>query len=495
MNMIPGYEGGYTPQFGGNITDTSMTIGTKGDIKSGMLTDWSFDLSGSVGRNESRFNLKNTLNPSLGLASPSDFETGAYIQLEKTFNFDLVREIESNSAELITFATGVEWREESFEIVAGEKASWEAGPFADQGFNIGSHGFKGFGPEAAGVSTRRNIGAYADIEAYITDDLMLGGALRYEDFSSFGSTLDYKITMQYSISDEFSLRGSHSTGFRAPTVGQANVVNTQTSIVDGELIQTFIAPPTFPLSAFYGGKELTPEESVSFAVGGVFERGDFFITLDYYNIEVTDRLAQSSQITVDPADYAALEAQGVQNPELISAVTYYANDFDTTTQGVDIVANYSMDLFASGVTKFSAAYNWNETTVDSFNTATTSEGKVRRLEKGMPDHRATFTVSQNWDNFSMFVRANYFGEYYATHADDTSDAGSEIADAAFTIDFEASYMISDSLTLSAGANNLFDQEAQKLKEGTLGSLGAIFYESGPFDYNGGYYYFKGTYSY
>lgn len=495
MNQI--FPGGYTPAFGGNITDSSITVGTKGDIKSGVLADWSFDLSATVGRNESAFNLKNSLNPSMGLDSPTDFDTGKYIQLEKTFNFDLVRSLDLGMAEDLNFAAGVEWREESFQIVAGEEASWKAGPLADQQFNIGSHGFKGFGPESQGTNSRRNIAAYIDVEAYLTEDFLLGGALRYEDFTSFGSTVNYKLTAQYTVSDEVSLRGSHSTGFRAPTVGQANVVNTQTTIVRGDLIQTFLAPPTNPLSAFYGGKELEPEESVSFAFGGVYQSGDLFLTLDYYTIEVTDRLSQSSQIAVKPEDYAALEALGVSNPNLISKVTYFANDFDTTTQGIDLVANYSMELL-SGDTALSLAYNWNETTVDSYNPETTNVGKVQRLEEGMPSHRATFTVAQTWEDVSMFVRANYFGEYYATHADDTSDWGSVNASSAVTLDAEVSYFYSDAITLSVGANNLLDQKAEKLKETggyKHGALGAIYYESGPFDYNGGYYYMKATYNF
>ena len=495
MNQI--FPGGYTPAFGGNITDSSITVGTKGDIKSGVLADWSFDLSATVGRNESAFNLKNSLNPSMGLDSPTDFDTGKYIQLEKTFNFDLVRSLDLGMAEDLNFAAGLEWREESFQIVAGEEASWKAGPLADQQFNIGSHGFKGFGPESQGTNSRRNIAAYIDVEAYLTEDFLLGGALRYEDFTSFGSTVNYKLTAQYTVSDEVSLRGSHSTGFRAPTVGQANVVNTQTTIVRGDLIQTFLAPPTNPLSAFYGGKELEPEESVSFAFGGVYQSGDLFLTLDYYTIEVTDRLSQSSQIAVKPEDYAALEALGVSNPNLISKVTYFANDFDTTTQGIDLVANYSMELL-NGDTALSLAYNWNETTVDSYNPETTKVGKVQRLEEGMPSHRATFTVAQTWEDVSMFVRANYFGEYYATHADDTSDWGSVNASSAVTLDAEVSYFYSDAITLSVGANNLLDQKAEKLKETggyKHGALGAIYYESGPFDYNGGYYYMKATYNF
>ena len=494
MNQI--FPGGYTPAFGGNIVDTSLTMGTRGDIHSGFLKEWHYDISGTVGRNASDFNLSNTLNPSLGLETPTSFDTGKYIQLEKMFNLDLVRGIEIDSlAEPLNLAMGLEWREESFEIVAGEEASWKAGDFADQGFNIGSHGFKGFGPEAQGINERRSVAAYIDTEAYLTEDFMVGAAVRFEDYSTFGNTTDYKLTFQYSLTDDLSLRGSTSTGFRAPTVGQASVVNTATSLVNGELIQSFLAPPTDPLSAFYGGKELTPEESKSYAFGGVYTSGDFFLTVDYYNIEVTDRIAQSSQIDVLAEDYAELEALGVQNPELISAVTYFANDFDTTTQGIDVVANYSMQLF-DGDTQFSFAYNWNETEVDSFNPDTTTLGKVRRLEEGMPNHRGTLTMSQQWDNVQMFVRANYFGEYFAVHADDAEAGGwNETADAAVTFDAEVSYFFNEEFSVALGANNLFDQEAHKLPSSSYGVLGAQYYESGPFDYNGGYYYAKVTYNF
>ncbi|MEC8326520.1 MAG: TonB-dependent receptor [Pseudomonadota bacterium] len=495
------YPGGYTPQFAGNIVDTSLTMGVEGEISGGWLDEVYFDLSGSVGRNAADFYLYNSINPSLGFDSPVDFDTGKYIQLEKTFNFDLVKSLEVGLDDPLNLAGGFEFREESFEIVSGEEASWKAGPLADNGFNIGSHGFKGFGPESQGTNTRRNWAAYVDAEAYLTESLLLGAALRYEDYNTFGDTANYKLTLQYAISDDWQIRGSTSTGFRAPTVGQANVVNTATSLVGGELIQSFLAPPTDPLSAFYGGKELTPEESTSYALGTVYEYDDFFLTVDYYNIEVTDRIAQSSQITVREEDYAELRSLGVQNPELISAVTYFANDFDTTTQGVDIVANYSADLL-NGATKFALAYNWNETTVDAFNPATTSDGKVKRLEEGMPQHRATFTITQNWDDISMFVRANYFGEYFAVHADDdclgldeegNKKCWNEIADSSFTFDAEVSYFINESFKAAVGANNIFDQEAQKLPTASYGVLGAKYYESGPYDYNGGFYYVKLSY--
>ncbi|KPZ71153.1 Colicin I receptor precursor [Shewanella sp. P1-14-1] len=490
MNQVR--PGGYTPQFAGTIEDMSFFAGIEGE-----LGEWMYDASAGTGSNKSSFSLYNSLNPSLGLAAnpedtQTDFDTGAYEQVETTVNLDFSRYFTLGSIEDISFATGFEWREESFEITQGEEASWIAGPYADQGFNIGSHGFKGFGPEAAGKNDRSNIGIYADVEAYLTDDWLLGIALRYEDFSTFGDTLNYKISTQYSFTDYWSMRASHSTGFRAPTVGQENVVNTQTSIVNGDLIQTFIAPPTDPLAAFYGGEVLEPEESINYAIGTVFEYDDFFLTVDYYNIEVTGRIAQSSQIAVEPEDYDDLRDAGVEFPELISAVTYYTNDFDTTTQGIDIVGSYETELM-SGDTMFSLAYGWTDTSVDKFDPETTDEGKVRRLEDGIPAHRATLTWGQTWDDISVSLRGNYFGEYYATHADDTSDWGSETADSAVTVDLEVSYTMFDQLTLSVGANNLFDQEAQELKDGTQGVLGAVYYESGPFDYNGGFYYGKLSY--
>ncbi|QDE30222.1 TonB-dependent receptor plug domain-containing protein [Shewanella polaris] len=485
MNQIR--PGGYTPQFTGKIEDMSFFAGIKGE-----LGEWMYDASAGTGSNKASFGLKNSLNPSMGLDTPTDFDTGSYEQVETTVNVDFSRYVTIGSLEDISFATGFEWREESFEIGQGEEASWIAGPYADQGFNIGSHGFKGFGPESAGKNDRSNIGIYTDVEAHLTDDFLVGLALRYEDFSTFGDTLNYKLTAQYIATDELSFRASHSTGFRAPTVGQENVVNTQTSIVEGDLIQTFIAPPTNPLAAFYGGEVLNPEESVSYAAGFVYEYENLFLTVDYYNIEVTGRIAQSSQIAVEASDYDALRAAGVEFPELISAVTFYTNDFDTTTQGVDIVGSYTTEML-SGDAKFSLAYGWTDTSVDKYNSETTNEGKVRRLEDGIPAHRATLTWGQNWDDLSMSLRGNYFGEYYATHADDTSDWGSEMADAAVTIDLEVSYAVMDNLTVSVGANNIFDQEAQKLKDGTLGELGAVYYESGPFDYNGGYYYGRVNY--
>jgi iron complex outermembrane receptor protein len=494
INQI--YPGGFTPTFGGNVVDTAIAIGVKGDISGGILDGAYFDISGSVGRNAVNFKIEDTINSSLGLDSPKDFDLGKYIQLEKTFNLDISKGVDVGLDDDMNVAAGLEWREETFEIVAGDQFSFQAGPFIDQGFNLGSNGFPGFQPSAAGEFSRRNVAAYVDVEAYITDDFLIGGALRYEDFSSFGDTLNFKITSQFAITEELTIRGSVSTGFRAPTVGQANVSNVSTALEDGELTDSALLPPTSEFSRIFGAEELEPEESVSFATGLVYQNNGFFLTVDYYNIEVTDRITQSDRQKLTESQYLQLEAIGVANPRSVGTVSFFANDFDTTTQGVDVVANYGMELF-EGDTQFSLAYNWNETTVDR-SSDITGAFKVKRLEEGLPQHRGTFTVSQGWENLSMYVRANYFGEYHAVHVD--FDATGKDADAAVTFDAELSYFVNDSITISVGAQNIFDQDAEKLDFAEQAGLpnnqwGGEFYETSPFGFNGGFYYAKATYTF
>jgi iron complex outermembrane receptor protein len=495
------FPGGYTPQFTGDINDTSLTMGTRGDINGGMFDEVYFDISGSVGRNKSTYTLANTINPSMGalnIDQPNNsFQAGSYIQLEKSFNADFSKGVDVGLNDPINVAAGLEWRQESFEIISGEQASWQQGPLASQGFSVGSHGFAGFSPESQGINSRQSIAAYLDVEAYLTEDFLVGAALRYEDFSTFGNTTNYKLTAQYQLTDELSFRASHSTGFRAPTVGQANVVNTQTSLVNGELIQSATYPPTQAVSVELGGQPLQPEESLSFAAGLVYQNGDFFMTVDAYNIEVTDRVAQTDKLFITQENVDNLQGQ-YPNPELLlgGSVTFFANDFDTSTQGVDVVMNYDMALMG-GSSKFSLAYNYNSTEVDELGEFT-SAFKVRRLEEGIPEHRGTLTFAQNWEDISMFVRGNFFGEWFATHADSSDDGWSETVDASFTLDAEVSYYVNDSWTLSAGANNILDTKAQELQKGVdtaYSTVGAKYYESGPFDYNGGFYYVKATYNF
>jgi iron complex outermembrane receptor protein len=190
-------------------------------------------------------------------------------------------------------------------------------------------------------------------------------------------------------------------------------------------------------------------------------------------------------------------AAGVPNPELIGEVNYFTNDFNTETSGLDVVATYSTNLMG-GSTDFSAAYNYTDTEV-SDQGSVTSDSKVKRLEEGLPNHRATFTMNQNWEDLSAFVRANYFGEYYAVHAD---WFGTD-ADSAMTVDVEVTYNLTDNFNVSVGAQNLFDQKAERIEgsagavaEGVPGNvLGAIYYETSPMGIEGAYWYMKAGYNF
>jgi len=487
--MLPG---GFTPNFGGNIVDTSITMGTRGELDNGIL----YDVSGSVGFNESSYVIYDTLNSSLGLDTPRDFNPGKHRQLEKTFNMDFSKDIEVDSIDALMIAGGYEWHAESFEVTAGNVESYLDGPYTEQGFGIGSNGFPGFKPESAGVFSRQNYAFYVDVEAQITEDFLIGTALRYEDYSSFGSDTNYKITGQYNVTDDFSLRGSISTGFRAPTVGQANYSNVQTELLEGKLVDTALLPATNPIAVQLGAQELTPEESQSFTLGAVWNIGDVFLTLDYYNIQVEDRVSKSDSYTLTDEDREALKEAGVKNVDSISGVSFFTNDFDTTTTGLDFIANYGTELF-NGDATFSLAYNYNKTEVDSYSDVT-GDFKVSRLENDLPNHRGTATWAQSWDQVSLFVRGNYYGEYQGVHVD--YDATINTGESAFTFDAELSYFVSDDISVSVGAQNMFDQEATKINipadQGIPNNnWGGKYYETSPFGFNGGFYYVKATYNF
>lgn len=483
------FPGGFTPKFGGNITDTSLTAGTKGEFKEGVFKGVFYDFSGSVGRNESAFKLVNSVNASLGPETPTDFDVGKYIQLEKHFNADFVKYVNAGLYSDLAVAAGLQWSEESFEIVAGETASWEVGPYVSKLTN-GSNGFPGFQPDSAGINDRRNYAAYVDIEAELSEKFLVATALRFEDYDSFGNTTNYKVTGQYRLTDTLALRGSHSTGFRAPTVGQANVSNVRTALnAQGLLVDIGLLPPTNPVSVLKGGKELTPEESRSFAFGAVYNGDSFYVTADFFRIDVEDRIAQSRDFTVTQAERDQLKAAGVRGIDSLSQLNYFTNDFDTETNGLDLVVSYNTSIL-DGTSSFSLAYNWTDTEVTRFSDVT-GAFKVSRLEKDLPSHRATLSWSQKWENIDMMFKTNYFGSYQGVHANLASFV--RPASAKVTLDLELAYHLNDSFTVALGAQNLLDNEPEKLPQNMRDALGAMYFETSPMGINGGYYYLKGIY--
>jgi iron complex outermembrane receptor protein len=469
------FPGGFTPFFGGDVVDLSLFVGTRGEFSNGVL----YDFSAGVGEHSTEFRIGNTINSSLGPDTPTQFTPGAYAQLEKSLNADFSKEVDRIMGfESLVVSYGVELRQETFTITAGDEASFKLGPLVDQGFSIGSNGFPGFKPADAGSSSRTSKAAYFDTEAQISDAFMTQVAFRFEDFSDFGSNFSWKLASIYELSDSFKIRGSVGTGFRAPTIGQSNVRNVQTQAVDGVLVDIATLPPTNEVSVRFGGEELTPEEATSFAFGGVYQDGDFFLTVDYFNIEVTDRITQTSAIDLTDADRSELTALGVTDAIGLSKVKFFTNDFDTTTQGVDIVANYSNDAFG-GEMGYALAYNWTETTVDKFG-ANVNETKLNRLERGLPEQKGSFTVDYSADDWTLMARANYYGEWFQFSPNITGDA-------VVLLDAEFAYNFDGGTAISVGVNNLTDDNGP-VAEGA--PSGRSYASTSPYGFNGRFMYAK-----
>ena len=489
--------GGFTPKFGGIVTDASLAVGTKGELDNGMT----YDVSSYYGSNEIEYAISNTINPSLGPDTPRDFKPGTYIQEEASFNIDLSKEISVDFAESLYVSGGFEYRYESFEAIAGDPQSYEVGPLASQGFGIGSNGFPGLAARFQGKNSRNSMGLYLDSEAYITDDFMIGAAIRYEDFTDFGNTTKGKISARYQMSDSLAVRGAVATGFKAPTIGQSNVRNVTTAFSPAGLVDRATLPPSDPIAIQKGATPLQPEESTSYSFGivGEFDNG-LFVTVDYFNIEVEDRISTTSGIQLTDADITALLAQGVTDASSFSEVSFFTNDFATSTQGIDVVANYSADMLG-GETLFSLAANWTDTEVDDVKTFNVggeqvqniSATRIRMIEDNLPEYRYSLTANHTNGDLRALVRLNYFGEIFEDHI----DAGLPIEEvgAEYTVDFELGYTFTESLTLTLGARNAFDNTPDENTLYDTEVAGSQYPTTSPIGINGGFYYLKGVYTF
>ncbi len=486
------FPGGFTPKFGGKIVDSSIAIGTKGETNF-LVDELMYDVSFYSGSNEVDFMISNTINPSLGPDTPTSFKPGKYIQSEQALNIDFSKFIDSFNDGDLNIAGGFEFRHESYESIAGDYKSWEIGPLGSQGFGIGSNGFPGLSAKSAGKADRDSFATYIDVEYNVSDDLLISTAIRFEDFSDFGSTTKGKLAGRYQINDEFAVRGAYSTGFKAPTIGQSTVRNVTTAFgTDGKLIDRATLPPTDPISVRKGGRPLTPEESKAFSFGVVAElESGLFLTADYFNIKVSDRIATVSGIKLTQADIDSLLADGVQDASSFDEVSYFTNDFDTTTKGLDIVANYSQDALG-GENRYALAYNWTETEVTQ-HSSNISDQRVRMIEENLPSHRWSFTTSHDHDSWRLMARVNYFAGIYEDHL----DSGLPIEDisAEFTIDAEFAYDVNENFELVLGAKNLFDQTPDRNIDWDNEIAGAKYPVTSPIGINGGFYYLKGTYKF
>lgn len=467
---------GYTPFLDGAQKDMTLVAGIKGEMSNGT----SYDVSIGSGSNELRYFLNNTTAPSLGVAADGSFQRGfdlgGYDQDETNINADFGKTLSSN----VFLAFGAEWREESFTTVPGEQAAIDGN----------TSGMSSVKPADAGEFSRDNIALYVDMEHDISDELMLQYALRYEDFSDFGSTVNGKVAGRYTMSDSVTLRGSVSTGFHAPTPGQANVSTTITTF-DGSTglqVEEGLVRPTSAGALAVGGAPLKEEESVNMSLGFTADIADnTTLTFDMYKVAVDDRIYRTGDID---------NGSG-------GSISFYTNAMDVEHQGFDLVLATSFELMSGMDTMASVAFNHN--TIDVVGQKTingvkpVSDSLIEDIENNYPENRLVFNTFTNInEQWSLMARLNFYGEHYDERGSigAATDPSAQI-DSVIYLDVELGYDMTDNLRLTAGGSNIFDEYVDEIGAPNANrmSVGLQYPRRTAANYEGGSWYVRAQYDF
>ncbi|RUO57790.1 TonB-dependent receptor plug domain-containing protein [Pseudidiomarina insulisalsae] len=494
-NIIEIYPDGFLPLLSPETQDVSGYVGYRFEH-----SGWDVDASVGYGESEFQYRVENSLNASIGPSSQTEFDAGTLTtdELNVTLDFQRFFPFVNNSDLAVAF--GVSYRENSYQIDAGEPASYINGGY--QGRPAGSQGFTGFKPESEVDESRDNTGFYVEVENMLTADFQWGAAMRYEDYSDFGSNTSWKLSGRYDLNDQWALRATANTGFRAPSVQQLYFSNISTLFVDrGNGLQPEQSG-TFnnisDVARALGVDGLEPEESQSFSAGLVFNGYEgFTLTIDAYQIAIDDRIILSGDLSPadSPAVAEALAMSGADNAR------FFVNAVDTTTQGIDIVAAQEFNLDSLGSLRAQLAYGYNKTEIDDVNLPELLGGLEENLFDGVERTRMTRSVPRNngsvvfthsLGDLQSRVAFNYFGDYVL---ENNQGVQTEFS-GKWTTDISARYQLNEQMIVSAGVQNLFDVYPDKQRPASQFN-GIFMYPNtnAPFGFNGGYYYAEFTYNF
>ncbi len=542
------FPGGFTPRFEGEIVDTGLAGGFRGSVSE----RFAYDVSLRYGKDEIDYRLFNTVNPSYGSDSPTDFRPGALSNEEVQFQIDLVSEFEGGFASPVVLAYGVSYMDETYDVQqSSDVASYAAGPHALQdpyGFctmetdmslrtattvagggafgssiggqsavagntiagldctdasdpvytvvGVGSNGFPGYSPAFSEKYSRDSYAVYGDLSSDINDQLFLQAAVRFEDYSDFGNETVFKVAGRFLLTEEFAIRASYGTGFRAPTPGQQGTTNVSTRLPNGFPVATGLFPASGIVAQALGATPLRAETSDSYTVGFTADLERLSLTVDYYKINIDDRTSAISALDVstDPTagaaytNYLALVAANVSGAETIGGVYYFTNAFDSSTSGVDIVASYPFEWGNGTETNVQFAANYNKSKLESDASAFLNPEDQYDFENRDPNVRWNLTATHLMGDFSVMGRARYYGESDNAN-NNTTPLSIQTYDPVYFFDLEANYQINDNWRVTVGGRNIFDDYPDKASKVLNDFCCGRVYDSGSVvPWQGGYYF-------
>jgi iron complex outermembrane receptor protein len=496
---VPGiFPDGYIPVLEATIVDVSLAAGVRGTL----VSDWSWDLSAVYGFNDFDHDIRNSLNVSLGTASPTSFNIAEYKLSQLDLRFDMSRPFEvSGFANPVNFAWGVEYRTETYETDPGDPESYIAGPVI--GAPIGTQAGSGLQPGETVDEDRDATSVYIDLESSLTDAFQLGIAGRFEDYSDFGSSVNGKISGRYELTPTLAVRSTIGTGFRAPSLTQAFFRGSTTSFGEGgQLEQVLNLPTEDPIAGLLGARELEAEESVSYNLGFVYNNeSGFRLAVDLYRIDIDDRITLSERIGGEAVTDFIESELGIPG---VLGVRFFTNAVDTETEGFDVTADYAFDVGA-GSLALGAAYNRSDTEVvsvdpnppvlDALGVGAVLFGveELNTLETAFPEDKLILTSHWTGERWSVLARGTRYGEAtrvfnFGGGFEPEQTYGSE-----WGVDLDVEYAVTESLAVALGANNLLD-EYPDLSSADINFFGNLPYDViQPITFNGAFYYLRTTY--
>ncbi len=507
------FPDGYVPILPGRSIDYSITGGLKAE-----LSGWDIDLGYVYGHNHLDQNALNTVNASLGSASPTSFYVGRTAFTQQVVDISASKDLGAVAGlSGLNVAMGVQSRKDNFKVTRGDLASYQIGPLALSGRTAGSNGRPGYAPADENDISRSNVAAFIDVEADFSDAFLVTTALRYENYSDFGGNLSGKIAARYKLTDDLAIRGSYNRGFRAPSLAQiGNRVNTST-VQNNTILQTQQIASSDARLARLGIADPKAEISDNFSAGFTGDLGSFTFTVDAFQINIKDRIAITDGILSASLPAVAALFPGVRE------IRFFTNQIDTRTRGVDVVATYKLNV-GPGSLKLTLAGTHAETKVirQRATPAALILGAsaavqaapllgltaIELIEVAQPRTKILFSSTYETGGFSLGARASYFGSVKAfstglSPLDSNVNCNAanrcvQTFKAKTLIDLNATYAFTDNLSLTLGANNLFNIYPDKWNNTRDGKIGqAASYSNGqtPYTRNANQFGFNGSYYY